>query len=171
MLVDLDDEFLRIEWQDVCRLLIVGDVGVGDDEVKGSLDVHDRVHAVRLRDVSLHVGDTEQVVHRDGVVAAELGQRPEAGLFEAEFQVAQVGVGDPGVGFYLSECLGSAKLLEQFANGRALSGYGVDLVCWRFGLGGDAVFGNSFFRDHFPTILALNCYSFCYNVRSGACTD
>ena len=40
VLVNLDDEFLHVQGWGVRRLLIVGDIGVGHDEVEGPLDVH-----------------------------------------------------------------------------------------------------------------------------------
>ena len=167
MLVDLDDELLHVQRQGVGRLVKMGHVWVGDDEFEGPLDVHDGVQAGRLRNISFQSGDMDEVVNGYGVVAAELGQCPDARFLEAAFEVAEIGIGDTGIGFHLSERLGSAEGLEQLPNGRTVSGGFGGQICWAFGLGGGLAFRNAFFGDHFPTFLAWICCSVCYNGGGG----
>ena len=77
---------------------------------------------------ALNAGDVEEVVQRHLVIATELGQGPDARFFDAQLDVAEVGVGDARVGFDVSEGSGASEALQEFSDGRALPGFGLRVL-------------------------------------------
>ena len=123
MLVHLDDEFLHVHGRRIRWFLVVGHVWVA--EHKG-VDPAEGQGPTLVGRVS-GSGPAGQLRSADGQEAPgsripKLCEGFHPGLFETEFDVAQVRIGYTGVGLNLPQGLGAAEISEELPDGWAPAG-------------------------------------------------